>query len=117
MNSNTAVFAFQYQPLSQEEAACRLGYDHPNFSVYAADAAVISGISGEWRPGELPKNWEEIRSSFWGRRQTDQPPTFLLGDFVHFARFCSLAQATDLTRTVATASETDVGSDATAGVT
>ncbi|MBC7769307.1 MAG: SIR2 family protein [Phycisphaerales bacterium] len=96
MNSNTAVIAFQYQNLAAEESACRLALDRPNISVYAADGAVISGVAGKWLPGELPKNWAEIRSSFWNLRAPDKPACFILGDFQKFARFCALAQATDL---------------------
>lgn len=98
MNSNTSVFAFQYQSLDAETPACRLAYDHPNLSVYAADGAVINGVRGNWRFGEMAKNWEEIRASFWGPKWAGQPPSFLLGDFAHFTRFCALAQATDLAR-------------------
>ena len=46
MNANTAVFAFQFQPLADEIAACKLAYNRPNISVYAADGAVVSGVSG-----------------------------------------------------------------------
>ena len=95
-NANTAVFAFQYRKMNEEKAACQLALDHPNFSVYAADGAVISGIVGAWMPGEPPKNWDEIRATFWGNRLGEPDPVFLLGDFQHFARFCALAQATDL---------------------
>ena len=96
MNANTAVFAFQYQALVKETSACKLAYDHPNLSVYAADGAVISGVPGLWRPGELPKNWKEIRASFWGIRGKDTDSSFLLGDFNKFARFCALTQAIEL---------------------
>lgn len=99
MNANSAVFAFQYQSIEQETPACRLAYDRPNLTVYAADGAVINGVAGKWRLGELPKNWEDIRATFWGTRWPGGPDAFLLGDFAHFARFCSLAQATDLART------------------
>lgn len=99
MNSNTAVFAFQYGHLEHEECAARLAYDRPNLSVYAADGAVISGVLGKWRPGELTKNWEDIRASFWGVRQSTGTTSFLLGDFQRFARFCALAQATEVART------------------
>lgn len=99
MNANSAVIAFQYQSLEQEKAACRLAYDRPNLSVYASDGAVISGIEGKWKLGELPKNWMDIRGSFWGKRNEDQS-VFLLGDFAHFSRFCALAQATDIKREV-----------------
>lgn len=98
MNANTAVIAFQYRNRQDEEPACRLALDRPNLSVYAADGAVIGGVSGSWRPGDLPKHWAEIRSTFWGQRQAHKPEVFLLGDFAHFARFCALAQATDLKR-------------------
>ena len=99
MNANAAVLAFQFQLLSQEEPACRLAFDHPNLSVYAADGAVIGGVTGAWRPGELPKNWQEIRASFWTGPKGAEPARFLLGDFAHFTRFCALAQAVELTRT------------------
>lgn len=106
MNANTAVFAFQYQSLEEETPACRLAYDRPNLTVYAADGAVVNGIPGKWRLGELAKNWEDIRASFWGPRRIAEPPAFLLGDFAHFARFCALAQATDLSRTSEVLTET-----------
>lgn len=96
MNANSAVLAFQYQSIEKEAPAVKLASDRPNLSVYASDGAVIGGVPGKWVPGELPKNWENIRRSFWGRRKDDQPPVFLLGDFVDFARFCALAQSTDL---------------------
>lgn len=96
MNANTAVFAFQYQSLDKETAACRLALDRPNLSVYAADGAVINGVGGVWRPGELPKNWADIRASFWAPRMAGDAAVFLLGDFVHFTRFCALAQARDI---------------------
>ncbi|WP_217697354.1 SIR2 family protein [Xanthomonas axonopodis] len=96
MNANTAVLAFQYQSLDKEEPAVKLARDRPNLSVYSSDGAVIGGIMGKWRPGELPKNWGGIRSSFWGARWEKEPPLFLLGDFAAFARFCALAQANDL---------------------
>ena len=97
MNANSAVLAFQYQTLEKEGPAVRLASDRPNLSVYAADGAVIGGIPGKWRPGELPKNWGSIRESFWAPRWPKEPPVFLLGDFASFARFCALAQANDLT--------------------
>lgn len=105
MNANTAVFAFQYQSLKEETPACQLAYDRPNLTVYAADGAVVNGVPGKWRLGELAKNWEDIRASFWGSRKAAEAPSFLLGDFAHFARFCALAQATDLKRTIETSTE------------
>lgn len=98
MNANSAVFAFQYQPLASEEPACALAYNRPNLSVFAADGAVISGVAGIWRPGDPPKNWLEIRASFWGQRFGTGDPVFLLGDFASFCRFCALSQASDLAR-------------------
>jgi hypothetical protein len=55
MNANTSVFAFQYQSLDAETPACRLAYDRPNLSVYASDGAVINGVRGDWRFGEMAK--------------------------------------------------------------
>ncbi|VTY39796.1 SIR2-like domain protein [Xylophilus ampelinus] len=98
MNANASVLAFQYQNLAAEGPACKLAYDRPNLSVYASDGAVIGGVSGEWKPGDPPKNWEEIRATFWGARWPNQPSSFLLGDFALFTRFCALAQATELSR-------------------
>ena len=98
-NANSAVFAFQYQNLANEEPACTLAYARPNLSVYAADGAVINGVAGDWRPGELQKNWSDIRASFWGPRIAGESACFLLGDFQHLARFCALAQATDIQQT------------------
>jgi len=96
MNANASVMAFQYNPLASEEPACKLAYDRPNLSVYASDGAVIGGINGTWRPGDLPKNWEDIRATFWGARNPEGQHQFLLGDFALLTRFCALAQATDI---------------------
>lgn len=100
MNANSAVLAFQYQSLENEGPAVKLADARPNLSVYASDGAVIGGVHGKWVPGELPKNWGSIRRSFWAPRWPDQPAVFLLGDFMAFARFCALAQATDLASSV-----------------
>jgi hypothetical protein len=103
MNANSAVMAFQFQELASEDAAAKLAYEHPNLSVYAADGAVISSVAGRWRPGDPPKNWSEIRSSFWGRRGAGSTGdnVFLLGDFAAFCRFCALSHSTDLSRPLA----------------
>ncbi|WP_316395700.1 SIR2 family protein [Bradyrhizobium sp. 33ap4] len=98
MNANAAVFAFQFQSLDKEDAACALGLDRPNLSIYAADGAVISGVPGKWRPGDPPKNWSEIRASFWGQRWDTGPDVFLLGDFASFCRFCALSHSPDLAK-------------------
>jgi hypothetical protein len=93
-NPHAAVFAFQYRDLADEGLAVSLALKRPNLSVYARDGAVISGIKGEWRPGQPPtKDWPEIRTTFWGPRTSEESPSFLLGDFVHLARFCSMAHA------------------------
>ncbi|HEY4092161.1 MAG TPA: SIR2 family protein [Luteibacter sp.] len=110
MNANSAVLAFQYQTLDKEAAAMKLASDRPNLSVYAADGAMIGGVPGKWRPGELPKNWGSIRRSFWAPRGSDKSYVFLLGDFVSFARFCALAQSNDMSMTpvvTAAASESE----------
>ena len=96
MNANAAVIAFQYQKLADEEPVRKLAFEHPNLSVYAADAAVIGGVAGPWRPGDLPKNWGEIRASFWGQRNGEA--ALLLGDFASFCRFCALSYSSDLAR-------------------
>jgi hypothetical protein len=96
MNANAAVIAFQFQKLADEEPARKLAFEHPNLSVYASDAAVIGGVLGAWRPGDPPKNWTEIRESFWGHRGGEA--AFLLGDFASFCRFCALSYSPDLAR-------------------
>lgn len=97
MNANAAVFAFQYRTLADEECARKLAFDRPNLSVYASDGAVVNSVAGQWKPGELAKGWGEIRKSFWEKWNDDSPHYFSLGDFNKFARFCSLAQSSDLT--------------------
>lgn len=115
MNANTAVLAFQYQDLAKEDPAIKLASDRPNLSVYAADGAVIGGVPGKWRPGELPKNWGSIRESFWAARWPNEPNQFLLGDFAAFARFCALAQANDLIAQSLKRDEPDRSEDETHG--
>jgi hypothetical protein len=108
MNANAAVVALQFQTLAEEEPARKLAFEHPNLSVYASDAAVIGGIPGHWRLGDLPKNWGEIRASFWGNR--GGVDAFLLGDFASFCRFCAMSYSPDLARPSA-ASVPIVGTD------
>lgn len=98
MNANAAVFAFQFQTLAEEQPARGLALDRPNLSVYASDGAVISGVEGRWRPGDPPKNWDEIRASFWGKRGSGGENVFLLGDFTSFCRFCALSHSIDMIR-------------------
>jgi len=93
-NSAGSVFALQYGTLNDEKSAWALASKRPNMSVYAKDGAMINCIAAPWRPGEMPNpDWEVIRSSFWGQRGSETEKSFLLGDFVAFARFCSLTHA------------------------
>ncbi len=92
-NSHTAILAFQYRKLKEEEAAVSIASSRPNMSVYARDGAVISGVAGRWEPGQgLNEDWEEIRQTFWRAASTDDDAEFLLGDFAKFAKFLALAQ-------------------------
>lgn len=111
MNANASILAFQFMPLEKEGPACKLAFDRPNLSVYASDGAVIGGVKGTWKPGDPPKNWEEIRSTFWGSRWRGGEDLFLLGDFALFTRFCALAQATDLGQRAAIATPPAVSVD------
>ena len=45
-NSHSAIFAFQYKTLSNEEAVTSMASSRPNLSVYARDGAIINGVSG-----------------------------------------------------------------------
>jgi len=94
-NTHTAIFAFQFWPLSEEVSAVKLALRRPNLSVYARDGAVIFGVQGKWQPGQPPTDeWETIRSTFWKFGSADGGGEFLLGDFAMLARFFALAQAT-----------------------
>ena len=93
-NAHTAILAFQYRTLEDENSAVKLARSRPNMSVYARDGAVISGVAGRWQPGQPPnEEWEEIRRTFWGRASPDGPTGFLLGDFAKLAQFLALTQA------------------------
>ena len=95
VNAHTAVFAFQYQKLGEESAATAIAMARPNMSVYARDAAIISGVQGYWQPGD-PENtdWLAIRKTFWDADHHSGP--FLLGDFRMLAQFLALTQAQQL---------------------
>ena len=94
-NAHTAVLAFQYKKLGEEELAVKLALRRPNLSVYARNGAVIRSVSGPWRPGQSPNDdWLSIRSTFWRTSTDDGSGEFLLGDFAALARFFSLIQAT-----------------------
>jgi SIR2-like protein len=98
MNSNSSVFAFQYGSLKDEEPAVQMAFSRPNFSVFASDGAVINGVAAKWQLGPPPKNWLEIRATFWENGNDDSPGYFSLGDYVKFCRFCALSQSVDFER-------------------
>ena len=92
-NNHTAILAFQFGPLSEAQSAIRLAHRRPNLSVYASDGAVISGIQGNWQPGQPPtEEWETIRRTFW-KSEAGIKGKFLLGDFEKLARFFAQAPA------------------------
>ena len=96
-NAHTAVIAFQFNDLAQEQAACKLAMARPNMSAYCRDMAVIHGIEGLWRPGEPPsRDWLEIRRTFWQEENGAAQGTFLLGDFARLAQFLAWTQAPQL---------------------
>lgn len=88
-NPAASVFAFQFQTLDKEVCATELASRRPNFSVYARDKAVISGVAADWQaPGELPtKDWGPIRNSYWAPPAAGGKPEFKLGAIEEFARF------------------------------
>jgi hypothetical protein len=98
-NPSASVFAFQYGKLAEESAACSIASQRANFSVYAPDGAVINGIIGSWRLGELPApNWESIRATYWSQTQgadATASMAFSLGRFGALARFFALSRASD----------------------
>ena len=96
-NTHTAILAFQYKELAEEEAAVAIAQARPNISVYARDGAVINGVIGPWRPGQTPSGeWESIRSTFWQAFSPDGPEAFLLGDFAILALFLALIRAREV---------------------
>ena len=95
-NTHTAVIAFQFRTLQEEEAAKGLAIKRRNLSVYARDGGVIFGIEGKWRLGQPPtEEWLSIRNSFWDAGSA-HGGGFLLGDFAKLARFVALTQAESL---------------------
>ena len=98
-NKHTAILAFQYKKLEEEQCSVNLAMKRPNMSVYAQDGAVIFGIKGEWKPGEPPSDeWLKIRKTFWGASGPEEMTgSFLLGDFSKLARFFALSQASEFT--------------------
>lgn len=99
-NTHTAIFAFQFKSLEQEELAVKLAVRRPNLSVYAYDGAVIFGVKGKWRLGASPNDeWKNIRRTFW-EVNGDGEGGFQLGDFVKLARFFALAQSSNIVQGV-----------------
>jgi hypothetical protein len=100
-NPSASVFAFQYGNIAEEPAVCGFASQRANLSVYAPDGAVVNGIAGSWRLGELPApNWESIRATYWKRSDIadpESPMTFSLGRFGALARFFALSRASDPT--------------------
>lgn len=100
-NSHTAVFAFQYRRIDEEQSAIRLARSRPNLSVYARDAAVISGVLGRWQPTySANEDKENIRQTFWRAPAADRPAEFLLGDFASLAQFLAVTQAQQMSSAV-----------------
>lgn len=107
-NAHTAIFAFQYRVLENEQPAATLATSRPNISVYAPDGAIVNGVKGDWRLGELPNDeWRDIRKTYWNE-QTSQ---FTLGDFAKLSDFLSLTQAQNLSHTAQADNEIDESSE------
>jgi hypothetical protein len=94
-NASASLFAFQYQRIAEEAAACDLGSRLPNFSVYARDQAMINGMTAPWRvPADLPsRDWAPIRATYWGPTTSTSSDEFLLGAFEIFARFFAASRS------------------------
>lgn len=88
-NPAASVFAFQFQNLDKETYAAKLASRRPNFSVYARDKAVVSGVAADWQaPNELPtKDWAPIRDSYWSTPTASPDGGFKLGAIEDFTRF------------------------------
>jgi hypothetical protein len=86
-NPSASVFAFQYGKLAENAPAREMARTRPNFSVYAADKAVVAGVDGDWKPGDPPtKDWDAIRATYW------EGGAFTLGDFAALMRFLALSR-------------------------
>ena len=93
-NRHTAILAFQFGALAEEEGAAKLAFHRPNMSVYARDGAIINGVAGDWQPGELPSDdWRTIVQTFWRDQSETGAAAFLLGDFSSLARFLALTHS------------------------
>lgn len=85
-NPSAALFAFQFNKLSDETYAREIAMKCPNVSIFCRDGAIINGVEGKWRTGILPaKNWQTIRDEYFKNE------SFLLGDFKILTRFLATA--------------------------
>ena len=111
-NAHSAIFAFQFRVLDEEQAVISMAMSRPNLSVYARDGAIINSIEGQWESGQ-PSNeeWRDIRQTFWKPSSDGQPGEFLLGDFAMLARFLALTQAYRLASPIPNETEDSVGSN------
>jgi SIR2-like domain len=101
-NPSTALFAFQFRPLTQETHASEIAFRRANMSLYCPDYAVVNGVAAPWLPGDPPtRDWEPIRAGYWGSLESDGPPQFLLGNFVNLARFFASTHSTQTIPVVA----------------
>jgi hypothetical protein len=102
-NPAASLFAFQYKPLNDENAARDLASKRPNFAVYAPDGGMMNGIEAPWElPTELPsKDWGPIRASYWGIPSAGAPPQFLLGAIEPFAKFFASSRTAQILTTPA----------------
>jgi len=81
-NPSTAVFAFQFKTLEEETFATDIAERRSNLSAYCKDGAIINGVKGNWRTGDLPSvNWNSVRCDYWKDNK------FILGDFNAFSKF------------------------------
>ncbi len=100
-NSHTAVFAFQYRCINDEQSAIKLARSRPNLSIYARDGAIISGVTGRWQPSHSSDNDKEnIRQTFWRAPTENGSAEFMLGDFARLAQFLALTQSQQMSSTV-----------------
>lgn len=97
-NAHTAVLAFQYKAIEEENLAVQVALRRPNLSVYASDGAVIFGVPGRWQPGKPPtEEWATIRNTFWNNASESKGSgRFILGDFAKLSRFFASSQAFEL---------------------
>ena len=95
-NTHTAIMAFQFRNLEDEPHATDLAKRRNNFSLYASDGAIIGAVTGKWYQGPpSSEDWSTIRSTFWRHTENPDEGCFTLGDFVKFAKFLSLSNATN----------------------